>query len=379
MKTLEVAQFRKRFPILQHYIQLSSCSQSAMHEKVKQAVDHYMESWETQGMDWAGWMAAVEEARERFAALIHAEPDDVAVVSSVSHAASAIAASLEFSRGKPGIVLTEMDFPCIGHVWLSQADRGAQVKFIAMESGHDIPLEKYEETIDEHTLLASVSHAAYYNGFKQDIRQIAEIAHRKGALLFVDAYQSAGNAEIDVKENDVDFLAAGMQKYLLGIPGIAFLYIKRSVADELKPRVTGWFGQARPFAFDIKSVEYAKGARKFDSGTPPMISGFAAKAALEVIQDIGVVNIETYLRELADFTINYALENGLEVKSPKGAGRGASIAVFAEKAGEVEARMKKKGVIVSARNDVIRIAPHFYNTKEDVKIAVDLLRSIISP
>ncbi|MCD8510759.1 MAG: aminotransferase class V-fold PLP-dependent enzyme [Bacillus sp. (in: Bacteria)] len=367
------ADYRTKFPILKNKIQLSSCSQSAISVEVKEAINTYLKSWETEGMNWGGWMEAVEEAREHFATLINADPADIAVVSSVSHAASAIATSLNYEAYKNKIVLTDMDFPCIGHVWLSQQDRGAEISFIDADD-NQIPLEKYETAITNETLLTSVSHVAYYNGFQQDIKEIARIAHSKGSLLFVDAYQSAGNVVIDVKDSDVDFLASGLQKYLLGIPGIAFLYIKKQVAEELKPKVTGWFGQGDPFAFSIKEVTYASGARKFDTGTPAMINGFAAKAGLKQLLDVGMEQVEPYLKELSDFTIQYALEKGLTVKSPLSAEwKGSSTAIYIPNASEMEGAMKQHGIIVSARKDVIRIAPHFYNTKEDIQEAVDLL------
>lgn len=377
MGSYPFAHVRNQFPILNQKIQLSSCSQSALSLDVQAAVQEYMTSWQEQGMDWGGWMAAVEEARQHFAALIHADIEEIAVVSSVSHAASSIATSLNYSGDRNEIIITDMDFPCIGHVWLSQRDRGASVQFISSEK-HQIPLESYENTINEKTLLTSISHVAYYNGFKQDLKSIAEIAHQRGSYLFVDAYQSAGNVSINVKESNVDFLAAGLQKYLLGIPGLAFLYIKKEVAEKLTPRLTGWFGQANPFAFDIKNSEYASGARRFDSGTPPMINGFAAKAALKQLLDIGMDKIEPYLKELSQFTLDYAEEQGLTVLSPMNVeDKGSNTAIYIPNASEVEGLMKEKGVIVSARQDVIRIAPHFYNTKEDIRQALDIMKEVM--
>lgn len=370
------AKFRKDFPILINKIQLSSCSQSALSVQVKAAIQEYMNSWEEHGMEWMGWMNAVEDARKYFATLINADVEDVAVVSSVSHAASAIATALDYTKGRNEIVLTDMDFPCIGHVWNSQQSSGATISFVSSKDDQ-IPLENYRNRVSDKTLLTSMSHVAYYNGFEQDLKEVAKLVHEKGSYLFVDAYQSAGNVAIDVKENNVDFLAAGLQKYLLGVPGLAFLYIKKEVAEKLSPRVTGWFGQSNPFLFDVKHIEYAQGARKFDSGTPAMVNGFAAKEGLKLILDAGMENIEPYLKELSDFSTNYALEKGFSLKSPLDAKlKGSNTAIYVENANEIEQKMKERGVIVSARKDVIRIAPHFYNTKEDIKEAIDLLKNL---
>ncbi|WP_368653725.1 aminotransferase class V-fold PLP-dependent enzyme [Ornithinibacillus sp. 4-3] len=365
--------YRNQFPILNQSIQLSSCSQSAMNKNVKAHINKYIESWENNGMDWEGWMDAVENSRKNFAQLINADVDEIAVVSSVSHAISAIANSLNPSKARNQILLTENDFPCVGHVWLSQSNEAYDVIFASEENGK-VSSKMYEKLINQKTLLTSISHVTYYSGYKQNLKEIAEIAHKKGSYLFVDAYQSAGQASIDVKESNIDFLAAGMQKYLLGIPGIAFLYIKKEIAKNLTPEVTGWFGQSDPFAFDIQNIKYASGARRFDSGTAPMINAFAAEAALNILLEIGVSNIEKYLQELSAFTIEYAKEKNLIVKTPLlPEKRGAMTAIYVPDASEIEKRMKEKNVIVSARNDVIRVAPHFYNHKEDIKHAIDLL------
>lgn len=150
------------------------------------------------------------------------------------------------------------------------------------------------------------------------------------------------------------------------------------MADTLVPKVTGWFGQSNPFLFDVKHVEYAAGARRFDAGTGPMINGFAAKAALDIILEVGMDSIEPYLKSLSEFALNYSNEKGLQIRSPLDiTKKGASTAIYVENAHAVELEMKKRGVIVSSRNDVIRIAPHFYNTKDDIQKAIDILKEVI--
>lgn len=367
------AKERDFFPILKNKIQLSSCSQSAMSLQVESAIREYTDGWLAEGMDWMGWMDRVEKAKQSFATLINASLDEIAVLPSLSLAASAVASALQYSSSRNKIVTTEMDFPSIGHVWLAQETRGAQVSFIPSEN-NDIPLEYYEQYVDERTLIVSMAHVAYYNGLKQDLKEISSIAHAKGAKLFVDAYQSAGCVAIDVKEMDVDFLAAGAQKFLLGIPGIAFLYVKKELAKELQPSITGWFGRINPFSFDVKSLDYAEGARRFDTGTPAMVNAYAAHAAMELINQTGISQIESYLSELSSFAISYAEEKGLTIASPKDLMRKAANTAFqCVNASMIEMKMRERGIIVSARNDVIRIAPHFYNKKEEIAIAIDTL------
>lgn len=368
---------RGYFPILKEKVQLSSCSQSAMSVQVEAAIREYMNSWQYNGMDWAGWIERVEQTKASFAKLINASPDEIAVFSSVSESASSVASALPFTGTRNKIVTTEMDFPCIGHVWRAQETRGARVDFVPTEN-HLIPLDYYEQVVDNKTLITSISHVSYYNGCKQDVKKIASLVHDKGSYLFVDAYQSAGSVVIDVKDMDIDFLAAGSQKYLLGIPGIAFLYVRKEIANQLNPTVTGWFGRVNPFAFDIRTLDYAEGARRFETGTPPMVNAYAAHTAFDMIQSIGVEQIEAYLQTLSTVAISYAKSKGLTVISPENVEqKAANTAIQVKQASVIESKMKEQGIIVSARNDVIRIAPHFYNTEDDIVVAINMLADLV--
>lgn len=367
-------ELRELFPTLTNTIHLSSCSQSAISITVKDAIDSYLQSWTEKGMDWEGWMKEVQNAKNEFARLINANPDEIAVLSSVSDAASSFASALTFSTGRNKVVTTDFDFPCVGHVWLSHERRNAKVTFLPPEEDSTIQFQTYERAIDSNTVVTSIPHVSYYNGFKQDLKSLSSLAHSKGSYLFVDAYQSAGSVVIDVKDSDVDALVAGAQKFLLGIPGIAFMYIKRELADSLQPLTTGWFSRQNPFAFTIQILDYADGARRFDTGTPPMINAFAARAGISLLNNIGVEPIESYLKHLSSICIEAAQKHKLEIASPLDLDqKGSNTAIRVKNASHLEAFLKSQGIIVAARNDVLRIAPHFYNTEDEVIKTVEVI------
>lgn len=374
---ISTEQFRQQFPILKNKIQLSSCSQSAMHGLVKESIHNYMHSWEHDGMDWSQWMQECEGARNLFAKQINAKPNEVSIVSSVSHAAAAISTSLEPIGQRNKVMITDFDFPTIGNVWRSN-EKSFDVEFIKQNERGFNTVEDYKSILPDNLLLLSTAHVNYYNGYKQDLHAVSSSVHEKGGYLFVDAYQSYGQTPIDVKGMNIDFLAAGMQKYGLGIPGIAFLYVNEKIANELTPKITGWFGQANPFAFDVRGKEYAEAARRFDSGTFPMINGYAAHAALKVLDELDLVVVEKHLEFLSNVAKNEIQKVGLENRSlfPL-TEKGSSTAVFVENASEVEQALAKEGIFVSARNDVIRIAPHYYNTEDDVKTAIHELSKLL--
>jgi len=267
--TFPFAAERALFPIPRTRAQLSSCSQSALSRPVIDGLARYMASWQDKGMDWGGWAQVLDQAKAEFARLIGADASDIAVMSCVSDLASSFGNCLQFGPGKNGIVVGDNEFPSLGHVWLAQQKRGACVSFVSGEGNQDIVLADYEKSINASTRLVSVSHVSYSNGYRQDLAAIAALAHAHDALVFVDAYPSVGAMHIDVVRDDIGVLVCGAQKFLLGCPGIAFMYVRRTLAQTLEPANTGWFGRVNPLAFDIRTLDYAEGARRFDTGTPP--------------------------------------------------------------------------------------------------------------
>ncbi len=353
--------YRQLFPTLQTHTMLASCSQSALAEPVSRAVKDYHDSLLHRGSNWNDAIKKTESARNEFAKLIGAEPDEIAIVPSVSDALVSIASSLSVCKKKHA-VYTEMDFPAVSHIWQSQSDYAVSV--IPSIDGA-LPFEQYDTHITEETALTCVPHVHYRDGFVQDIKTIAEISRRKGSFLFVDAYQSAGHIPIDVKAWGVDMLAAGTRKYLLGIPGTAFLYVRKELADELKPKTSAWFGRENGM-----HAAYAEGARRFQTGTPAFISVYAAAAALSLLNHIGVSRIRHHVKTICAEASQFAAEKGLRLAAPVGEQPGM-VAIRDERASETAELLRKKKVICAPRDNIIRLAPHFYNTKEDLRYAIE--------
>lgn len=368
-------QYRSLFPVLHTHTMLASCSQSALALPVSRAIKEYHDSLLQTGANWNEAIKKTESARNEFAVLIGAEPEEIAVLPSVSDAIVSIASALQDGKKKK-VVYTEIDFPAAAHIWKAQRDYDLSV--IPSSDGM-VPIENYEACISEETLLTCVPHVNYYNGFLQDIKQIAAIAREKGSLLFVDAYQSAGHVPIDVKESGIDMLAAGSRKYMLGIPGTAFLYVRKELAEQLRPKASGWFGQQSAAAFDLNRFSYASGAKRFETGTPSFISLYAAHEGLSLLNEIGVSRIHVYIKELSAYAFQYASERGLRVMGPTSSDqRPGMISIYDERASETAERLKKQKIVCAPRNNVIRLAPHFYNTKDELEYVIDELVNIFA-
>jgi selenocysteine lyase/cysteine desulfurase len=374
----DLAAWRAQIPLLSSCVPMNNCSQAPQSHVTRAAAERYLESWNTDGMDWDTWMAEVHLAKVEFARLINASPDEIAVFSSVSEITSAVASAIDFSK-KPRVVVSGAEFPTVGHVWLAQQPRGARVEWVSVRDGQ-LHVDDYDAAIDSTTALVSACHGYYMNGFVQDTRAIATIAHARGALLFVDAYQTLGTMPIDVKALDVDFLASGNLKFLMGVPGIAFLYVRRELIDRLVPTVTGWFGRSNPFAFNARELDWAATASRFDAGTPPIINAYIARAGMSIINDIGPANIRAWLEVLAQRLIDGGRSRGLALHGTTDIARKTSTTAFVvDDSHAAEVAMRRRSIIPSARGPVIRLAPHFYSTLDDVDTALDALADVLAP
>ena len=375
----DLAAYRRQIPLLGSVVPMNACSHAPQTVATRAAAERYLDGWNRRGMDWDAWMEEVRLAKREFAALIGASPDEIAVCGSVSEAASAVASALDFAGARRTVVVSGAEFPTVGHVWLAQRPRGARLTWVPVRDGAVDPAD-YDARVDADTLLVSACHGYYLDGFTQDVARLAALARERGALLFVDAYQTAGAVPIDVRALGVDFLAAGCLKYLMGVPGVAFLYVRRELIERLRPTVTGWFGRVDPFAFRATELDWSPTASRFDTGTPPVINLYVARAGLAMVNEIGAPRIRAWHEALARRLIDGGRARGLRLHGPDDVARKTASTAFAvDDAHAVERAMRERGVLPSARGPVVRLAPHFYNTLDDVDAALDALAAVTAP
>ncbi|NNF03383.1 MAG: aminotransferase class V-fold PLP-dependent enzyme, partial [Rhodothermales bacterium] len=374
---VDIRSLRAEIPLLDRCIALANCSHAPQTRAASEAAAAFLESWNQDGMDWDTWIAEVDAARAAFARLIGAEPDEIAVTSSVSAATAAVASSLDFTGERSRVVVSDAEFPGTAHAWAAHGRSGAEYVRVPAR-GDTMHAGDYRELVDERTAVVSASHAWFRNGSLQDVAEIVRTAREAGALTYIDAYQTAGVFPIDVKALDVDFLSSGVLKYLMGIPGIAFLYVRSDLAESLQPAFTGWFGRNDPFEFDPGDLDPAPGARRFDIGTPPIINAYVARAGIEWILNIGVEAVRDRTLQLSRRIAEQLGERGLTIDGPADpVDRTPVTAVACEHAASVEATLRERGILVSARGSVVRLAPHVFNTFEEVDAAVDALADVV--
>jgi len=278
----QISELRSHFPILHQKTYLYNCSQGALCDAVEAGMQQYAASWRTSPAPWDEWMQACEALRAAFAHFINAQPDEVAIVTSASAGINPIANALQFNNARNKVVMSEYEFPTMGHIWLAQRPRGAEIHFLDGVN-NTVPTECYERAIDKKTRIVPLTQVSFVNGFRSDVAAIAKIAHAQGALLFLDGYQDCGTRPLDVKALDVDFFVTGTLKYLLGPPGLGFLYVRRELIGTLTPTVTSWMAQREPFTFNTKCLDHSPDARRFESGSPPIPNIYLARPAIDLL------------------------------------------------------------------------------------------------
>ena len=370
----QIQQIRSGFSIFQRKIYLNTCSQGALSNAVQAGLEDYIATWHEQGSPWETWMKRYEDARTAFAQFVNASPDEVAIVTSASAGINGIASALNF-RERNKVVMGEFEFPTMGHVWLAQRVRGAVVQFVLAE-GNSIPALNYEKLIDRNTCMVPLTHVCFKNGFRSEVNAVTQIAHRSGALVMLDDYQDCGTRPVDVKAMDLDFYVTGTLKYLLGPPGLAFMYVRKELISSLVPTVTGWFAQTNPFAFDPQHIDLSPTARRFESGSPSVPNAYAAVPGFQKLQEIGMENVAGHIKRLAQSLLSCASDLGIRAKTPADSA-GPLVVLQCKDSTLLVKKLAESDIVASNRHDGLRVSFHVYNTMDDVKAVAEVLKKNI--
>ncbi|MGA2593476.1 MAG: aminotransferase class V-fold PLP-dependent enzyme [Bryobacteraceae bacterium] len=370
----QISELRSHFPILREKTYLYNCSQGALCDAVEAGMQKYAASWRTSAAPWEEWMENYEALRGAFAHFINAQPDEVAIVTSASAGINPIANALQFdTRNK--VVLSEYEFPTMAHIWLAQRPRGAEIQFL--DGVNDtVPTEFYERAVDQRTRIVPLTQVSFVNGFRPDVAAIANIAHAQAALLFLDGYQDCGTRPVDVKALDVDFYVTGTLKYLLGPPGLGFLYVRRELIETLTPTITSWMAQRDVFAFNTKCLDPSPDARRFEGGSPPIPNIYLARPAIDLLAGIGMDNVAVQIERLTRAFLTGARDLGIDSKTPPSS-VGPLVVLRARDPAAVLAKLTRRGIAVSTRRDGVRFAFHVYNTLQDVDHALMALEDTL--
>lgn len=362
---LNPQQFRQNFPVLDRAPHFASCSQGALSDHLAYTMQQMTQSLVEDQAPWSTWVSMVEKYRMKAGKFLGVDADNVAVLSCASEAAFQVVSSLDWQGQRNRLVTSDLEFPSVGNVWRAQHEPieviNVQGTTAALSAENWIPL------IDERTKLVSIPLVTYINGTRPEIEAVIRHAHSVGALVFVDAYQGSGVVPFSTAELNCDFLVTGNLKYMLGLPGIAMLYVRETAAVERPSVLTGWFGRTNPFAFDPETVDYPINARRFETGTHPIPSAYAGVAGFEMLERIDLAEAWNYVESLREELAEGLLELGAEIDHPQDpAHRGPQVAVLHDDPDELAGRLSQYRIGTSPRGKRLRLSLHTYCNSEDL-------------
>jgi kynureninase len=374
--------FRPEFPILERTTYMISNSLGAMPRGVYDSVREYCDTWATRGVRaWEEqWWMMAQEVGDAIGAIMNAPSGSVSLQLNVTSCQAVIASCFDFSGPRNKVVYSDMNFPSIMYFWEAQRSRGARVQMVRTEDGIHVPTERLVDAIDEETLLVPISHVVFRSSYIKDVKAIVEKAHRVGALVVLDTFQSLGNVPVDVQALNVDFCVGGVLKWLCGGAGTSYLYVRPELGKKLEPKITGWFAHENAFAFEIGATKYADQPFRFMQGTSNVPGFYTAMPGLKIIREAGVENIRAKSKRMTARLIELADQRGWQVNAPRDPERrGGTVAINMPNSREVCAELLRRDVLVDFRpNAGVRFSPHFYNTMEEIDRAIQTVDEVLS-
>lgn len=375
MKLDSISDIRKNFPVTRRKVFLNHAAYSPLPKTVVDIMSEYNDELSRFEIDEVKYGFGKED----FARLVGAEEKEVALVQNTSTGLNIVTNIFEYPKDA-NIVTTDMEYPSVVYPWLNKR-LGVEVRYVKNEEGK-ISLESIEENVDDQTVALAISHVEYVNGFKHDLKSLSQIAHEHGAFLVVDAIQSLGAVPVDVDRMSVDFLTASCYKWLLGPAGVGYLYVRKELIERFDPPFIGW-GSVNPEVFEtiqfweIRKLKLSLTASRFEIGSPSFIGYVGARTAIRLLLGVGIENIRKRVSGLTEFLMDSIEDLGYQLTSSREPQHRSGIVHFLIEDAKVKAdKLKNKNIIVSARSKGLRVSPHFYNTKEEIGLLIQELKTV---
>jgi selenocysteine lyase/cysteine desulfurase len=365
-------------PVVGKWAFFDHAADAPLPEPTRQAILRWVnEAALDGGMAWPGWNRRLQEVREFAAGWVNASPDEIALVRSTTEGINLVAEGLDWRPGDNVVTLAD-EFPSNQYPWLNQQGRGVEVRRVETDEGR-VSLDQLAAACDRRTRVVSVSWVGYVSGWRNDLVKIAEIAHRHGALLFVDAIQGLGAFPLDVAETPLDFFSADGHKWMLGPEGAGLFYIRRSHLERLRPIGIGWNSVAHARDFTRIELEFRPSAERFEGGAPNSVGFIGLGASLELLAGYGAKAIGERILAVTEHACDQLRRAGAVLYSHREVRDQCSGIVTFDLPGlDAKATRKvclERGIALSFRSGRLRISAHAYNNEDDVARLIDAIEA----
>jgi selenocysteine lyase/cysteine desulfurase len=320
---------------------------------------------------WPRWAKRIEEVRSRAAGILGARPDEIALVPNTTTGISVVAEGFPWREGDNVVTLAN-EFPSNQYPWMNLASRGVETRRVPVEGGVLDP-GRLAAACDGRTRIVSVSWVGFATGWRIDVAQMAELCHRRGCLLFLDAIQGLGVFPLDVHAAGVDFLAADGHKWMLGPEGAGLLFVKHQHLNLLRPLHCGWNSVVQGNDYTHIELNLRDAASRYEGGSQNMVGLFGLGASLDLLASVGVSAQASPLADHVLAITDYACQRLAGLKAtllaPREGEHRSGIVTFqlpGRESQEIRRRLEAAGIIVRCRAGGVRISPHAYNTTDEI-------------
>ncbi len=366
---MNIESIRRDFPALEEWTYLDNAFVGLYPRQVRAGYEEFLDRWMNFSVEGTKtilteWLEKAEKVREMVAGFIGASPQEIAFTTCTGSGLNIVVNGTKWEKGD-NVVFPENEHNPLDTVTLRR--HGVETRAVEVREGR-VDISDLEKAVDDHTRLVQVSQVSYINGFRFDLKGVADIAHEHGARVVVDSTQAIGALVTDVKKEGVDYVSAAPYKYLMGPAGLAFLYVKSDLIGELEPDRIGWKNQIWAGDQAEEPLDATLSAKKFEYGTLHFQGVYGLERSLKYLNDIDMENVERRILQLSSYLWSRLSEIGKKMYTPRGT-RSPIVSFYEQDAVETSAKLMEEKVKVTGREahgGHIRVSPHFYNTTEDI-------------
>lgn len=368
---------RSLFPAATEQTYLNSAAVSPMPITAIDAVVSQLRDVASHGSEhYSEWIATKTRVRNIVAEMLGVRPEQIAFMRNTSDGFASVANGISWNPDA-NIVSFEREFPANFYPWRMIRDRlGVELRLCPERDGR-IDLQELIEMIDSKTQLVALSAVQYGSGFKADLERVGRAARGVDALFAVDVIQGFGAMGFDLPAQFVDIASGASHKWLCSPEGCGILFISDRARERIEPTSIGWISVETPWDFDNTEQPVKPNALAWESGTGPSSLFYGLEQSLKLLNETGLCKIENYLYGLSDYLCELLLSKNYEIISSRIANERSAIVCLKHCGGidsaDIFERLRSENVIVSARGDRLRIAAHFYNTREDIDALISAL------
>ena len=379
MQKISTDKWRTEFPVTNTYIYMNHAGVAPLSHRAAEAMTAFVEDATINGaVNVDDWVETAEQCRSLAAKLINADASEIAFMKNTTQGILIAANGIDWNQGD-NVVTTAVEFPANVYPWWSLKERyGVETRMVPEKEGR-IHIEDIISAIDENTRAVTISHVEFASGFRNDIKAIGEICNERDIWFVVDAIQSLGAIDVDVKSAYVDILAADGHKWLLAPEGAAIFYCANDKLERLINTNIGWASVVNPRDFLNYDLTQKPDATRFEEGSYNSVGLYGLKAAIELLLEVGISNIKTHILQITENLIEGLVAKGYRVITPTRNSERAGIVVFESDhntPAELFEMLNQENIVTAERGRGLRVSPHFYNTESEIQRLLDILPNL---